>query len=308
MKTLLILAIFTFVFNGSFSQTTNADPNTKPCPDKGRALLTHADSMLVQNVKNFVGREAGFTLAKTFYTAWSKSEKPTVVVYVSLCDKVRSIDDKVSRYFGVDEDVAKTTAGLHESAGHHVFIYKTYATSVAELNNQFISYSNEAKCFILFHEFIHHFRRDLRLAVPYEYEEALGDVVGNYGAMEFHKEFGSLDSKRLRSQRLLNEKIYKIINKTSVTIDRKPEEADVLNSKCQKRIEKLLMDGNSFQKDRFAYHVNNAYLLKNRYYSEKYFLLQRLFQKSGTLSNFLNIFKNCPQDRKGFESYLNNFL
>ena len=162
-------------------------------------MIAHSDSTLLQNVKKFIVNETGFALAKTFYDTWSKSEKPTVVVYVSLCDKVRSIDDKVSRYSGINEDFAKTLASRHESAGHHVFIYKTYATSVAELNNQFVSYSNEAKCFILFHEFIHHFRRDLRLAIPYEYEEALGDVVGNYGAMEFHRAFGSLDSKRFRN-------------------------------------------------------------------------------------------------------------
>jgi hypothetical protein len=221
---------------------------------------------------------------------------------------VRGIDNHASRYSGFNEDFAKTLASFHESEGHHAFIYKTYATSIAELNNRFISYSNESKCFIILHEFIHHFRRDLGLAVPYEYEEALADVVGNYGAMEFNKAFGSLDPKILNSQKLRNEKIYKIINKTSVAINSKPEKVDMLNSKCQKDIKKLLSDGDSFQKDRFAYTVNNGYLLKNRFYSEKYFLLQRLFQKSGTLSTFLNIFKDCPQDSKDFEAYLNNHL
>lgn len=307
MRTLLSLGIFFLIFNGSFSQVTNVDLSTNPDNEPLRSI-TYADSTLVQNVKKFMVNEARFALANAFYDKWSKSEKPTLVVYVSLREKVRSIDEKAYRYSGINEGFAKKLASLHESNGHHVFIYKTYATATAELNNRFISYSNEAKCFILLHEFIHHFKQDLSLPIPYEYEEALGDVVGSYGAMEFQKAFGGLDSKRLTSQRLLNEKVYNIINKTSVTIDRKPERADALSSTCERRIEELLIEGDSFQKDRFAYHVNNAYLLKNRYYSAKYFLLKRLFQKSGTLSNFLSVFKNCPQDPKIFESYLNSFL
>lgn len=272
------------------------------------SFATHKDSLLISELRQFIIGESQFKFSDHFYTTWSKTNKPYINLYVSAGDKVESATKYKFTGLGTNEEEARERAAKHEAKGRHAFIYKTYATSSAELNDRFISYSQESKCFIVLHEFIHHYRRDLDLAIPYEFEEALGDVVGNYGAMEFIQRHEASNSKSIRKQTSRNERIYKIINSTTDIINRKPGRANKLNLKCQKRIEHILANSDEFQKDRFGYKVNNAYLLKNRFYSEKYFVLKRLFQKTGTLKDFLNIIKKGPPDPKEFDAYLKSFL
>ncbi len=266
------------------------------------------DSVLIDAVKKFIVSESQFNLGKRFYTRWSKTNKPYINLYISSSDKVESPINVTYTGFGTNEEAAHEQAAKHEALGHHAFVYKTYATSSAELNERFISYPEEAKYFIILHEFIHHFIRDLRWRIPYEFEEAIGDVVGNYGSIEFMQQFEAANLKSINKQKSRNERIYKVINKTTEVINRKPGKANELNLKCQKRIERVLRHGDQFQKDRFGYPVNNAYLLKNRFYSENYFSLRKLYQKTGTLKDFLNIIKSGPSDPEKFGAYINSHL
>jgi hypothetical protein len=274
----------------------------------GNAFGANRDSVLIDAVKKFIVSESQFKLGKRFYTRWSKTNKPYINLYISSSDKVESPINVTYTGFGTNEEAAHEQAAKHEALGHHAFVYKTYATSSAELNERFLSYPEEAKYFIILHEFIHHFMSDLRSRIPYDFEEAIGDVVGNYGAIEFMQQLDDANLKSIHKQKLRNERLYKVINKTTEVINRKPGKANELNLKCQKRIERVLAHGDQFQKDRFGYPVNNAYLLKNRFYSENYFALRKLYKKTGTLKDFLDIIKIGPADPEKFGAYIDGLL
>ena len=161
----------------------------------------------------------------------------------------------------------------------------------------------------MLHEFFHHYNEKSNLAIPYEFEEAIGDVIGNYGTIEFIQLYFTKDVESSIVQKNQIESIYKIINKTSDLINATSKNVRALNRKCQKRIQKVLKSGDLFQHDRFSYDVNNAFLLKNRYYSEKYFLLKKVFMHGGgTVEDFIKIVTNGPKDSGNFESYLKRIL
>jgi hypothetical protein len=160
----------------------------------------------------------------------------------------------------------------------------------------------------MLHEFIHHYIRDLKLNIPFEYEEALGDVVGNYGAIQFGEVSDYLNQKHVRKQVFRNEEIYRTINSTIKKITADTNDVASLNFKCQKRIEKIIEDGGLFLNDRFGYNVNNAYLLKNRSYSKNYFMLKKILHKYGSIPKLLQIMKSGPREAENFERYLKTFL
>src|SRR5687768_7114097 len=180
------------------------------------AGATNNDSIFINSVKSFIVARTGFRLDVTFYGYWSNSEKPYITLFMSKNDTIKSSEKYPYILFGIEEDRAKKRALRYEAQGHQTFIYKTYANAEAAINQRFISYSNESKCFIMLHESIHHYVRDLRLGIPYEFEEALGDVIGHYGAIEFFMMYDKSLVKNAKNQRLRNEKIYKAINKTTV--------------------------------------------------------------------------------------------
>ncbi|HYI78493.1 MAG TPA: hypothetical protein VEW65_12805 [Chryseolinea sp.] len=272
-------------------------------------LASNGDSLFVQNVKQFIYSETNFNVDNSFFTLRSKSEKPYIALYISSSAAVRSPYKSKYIVYGINEELAESTALKHQLLGHHTFLYKTYATAAAELNDRFTSYTKEAKCFIMLHEFFHHYKEKLNLAIPYEFEEAIGDVIGNYGTIEFIRLYFARDVEPAIVQKNQIEGIYRIINKTSDLINATSENVRASNRKCQKRIQKALKSGDLFQSDRFNYVVNNAYLLKNRYYSEKYFLLKKVFiHGGGTVEDFIKILKNAPKNSSDFEMYLKGIL
>ena len=208
----------------------------------------------------------------------------------------------------ISYDTLETDAKAKEAEfiekGYDTFIYRTYATSAGKLNERFISYPAAAKSFIIMHEFVHNYIAKLKLPIPYDFNEALADVIGNYGTLQFLEAVGSdkLDSARAQTTR--TEQLYKIMNGYIDKINSKQNGADKFSLKCEKKIKEVLIKADLFQKDRFDYHVNNAYLLKNKNYSYNYFLLKKVFRKQKSLGNVLRILKNAPTDAKNFRKYI----
>lgn len=273
-------------------------------------LAANGDSILIAELKSFILKETGFELDKNFFTGWSKSEEPAVVLFVSSSTRVNALGDTESHFigYGYDEAAAVSKAKGFDSLGRHTFVYKTYGSARAELSKRFLSYSHASISFVVLHEFVHHYTRDRKLALPFVYNEALGEVVGNYGAIEFAKLFGSISTKQAKAQRSRIEDIYEIINKTTQNINNGAGNVNELNLSCQKQIAKILRAEDLFQDDRFGYDVNNAYLFKNRLYAEKYFLLKEVLIKSGSISNLLTIVQGCPADPIACEKYFRDFL
>ncbi len=267
------------------------------------------DSIFILEIKSFVYKEIGMELKGDLFTKWNKEDKPYQYVYVSLADSIKSPPELKSAFIfcGTDEEQALKKAAEYKEKGNQVFCYKTYANSGALLNSRFISYSGEIKCFILFHELIHNYLSQEKIKIPYEFNEALADVIGNYGALDYSTETKKTDLALTKKQICINEKLYKCMNSFISRINSNPEKARQLDKKCNKRIHSILESANTFQRDRFNYEVNNAYLVKNQYYSKNYFLLKKILRKQKSIKGLLEIMKHLPERVEDCVIYLKKY-
>ena len=271
------------------------------------SIAQYKDSTLIIDLKKFIYDRSGVTLKRPFYEERSRYDVPHLYLYVSFADKVKSISERWWMGLTYSEKDALEEELKYKEKGYPTFIYRTYGASDATLTSGFIAYSKEAKAFIVFHEFVHNYISQTKLWLPYDFQEALGDVVGLYGSLEYFRsgKSSALDSAKTQLKR--NEKIYSIINNCIREVNSHPEKGDVLRSACEKKIKSLLVKGNSFLKDRFNYTVNNAYLLKNSYYSQNYFLLKKVFLKLRTLKKLFEVVKNCPAGEEECKKYFKKF-
>ena len=137
-------------------------------------------------------------------------------------------------------------------------------------------------------------------------------MVGNYGALNYSLSgiSNKVTASKVKKQTLLNENIYQLFNSyiDSINQTRKTEDIKNLCDRCNITLHQLLTEADDFQKDRFDYRVNNAYLLKNNNYCKEYFLLKRVLFRAGSIKNFLEILKNIPHELHWGERYLEEYL
>ena len=243
-----------------------------------------------------------------FFTKRMEQDKPYLYVYVSLPDKVecpKGCDDLF--FCNTNEELAKKKSDTLNSKGYETFCYKTYANSAAMLNKRLLSYPKEAESFIIFHELTHNYLSQLGIKIPYDFNEALCDVIGNYGTRDLYNSSPTLDKNAAKIQLDNNEKIYWCINKYISKINARPSKAKELNHQCDKMMKTLLAECNMFQNDRFNFTINNAYLLKNQYYSKNYFLLKKVLLKQKSMKDFLELIKSVPSESMECERYLLKF-
>ncbi|HKR04642.1 MAG TPA: hypothetical protein VJY62_08385 [Bacteroidia bacterium] len=253
--------------------------------------------------------ETGTNLDTNLYTAWKENDEPYFLLYISQTDTIKTPGWMKQQYpfFNCSsENEARQKETMYP--GYHTFIYKSYATSSCEMNKRLISYRKESQCFIAFHELMHNYISRQNLNIPYEFNEALCDIMGNYGALQFSKNTKLIDRTIAEDQLKTNEKIYKIINLFIEKINSKPKKTLTLHARCEKRIQSFLKKGDTFQKDRFDYKINNAYLLKNKFYSQNYFLLKKVFQKQKTTGEFIELIKYLPGNVEDCTKYLSKYL
>jgi hypothetical protein len=279
-RTIVFLCFLSFLTSTAFSQTVN----------------------IFREAKEFIYAKANHELKKSFFED-TVPDSPYIYLYVSEKAAIAKPPELSGNFlfFGHNIDSAGKAAARYDSSGFDTFIYKTNGNSKATINATLLSYEPEAIVFIIFHEYIHNFLHEKMIKIPYEFEEALCDVVGNYLTVDFlrqtkHKT-GSLDQVRV------NERIYKQINKLTQSIN----EFNRPFSGAGKNILSLAKKGNSFQRDRFDYAVNNAYLLKNQFYSKHYFTLRRLYFKHKNFAHFLNALANIPAQEEDVLRYLKKY-
>ncbi len=270
------------------------------------------DSLFIVNVKKYSFKEFGTELKGDFYTKWKTNEDPYYVLFISRSDTVLYAPNytRSGQYplvYCKSESDADWQGTLWRKNGYHTFTYKTYANSSTELTSHFLSYSNEAKCFIIFHELLHNYIHQQKIKIPYEFHEALGDVVGNYGALSYAKLTLRTDINSIYKQIDLNEKIYECLNGYIAKITPSCTNIPTLNTDCYRDVQLLLEGGDTFQKDRFANGLNNAYLLKNMNYCKNYFLLKRVLLKQGSIMKLLEIIKTLPESPSDCVQYLEAF-
>ena len=105
----------------------------------------------------------------------------------------------------------------------------------------------------------------------------------------------------------MNERLYKRINSTIEKINGHPSETIKINAKCSRKINAILKSSDAFQKDRFNYEVNNAYLLKNSFYSVHYFLLKKVLHTQKSIRKLLEVIKHLPENPDDCIKYLEKF-
>lgn len=272
---------------------------------------SNSDSLLfINNVKQFAFQQTGFFPEGDFYTKWTTEEKPYLYLYVSRADSVKQPVEFSNpfMYCGTNDVDANDKEMKQKNRSYHTFCYKTYANSAAQLNKRLLSYSPDAIAFIVFHELIHNYIDQHKLKIPYEFNEALCDVIGNYGALSYASSTQQMDMRLAQHQLKNNEDIYHCLNSTISDINRHPSKTISLNAKCTKTLNSILKTCNTFQHDRFDYPVNNAYLLKNQYYCKNYFLLKRVFLKQKSIKVFLEVIKRMPENNLECEKYLKGLL
>jgi hypothetical protein len=269
------------------------------------------DSLLfIEETKAFLYKEIGTVLKGDFYTKWETEEKPYVYVYVSLPDRVERPKKIKDPYFAYATDEASAIVKESElkMEGYNTFLYKTYANSWALLNNTFLSYSREAKAFVLFHEIMHNYFKQKHIKIPYEFIEPICDIIGNYGTLKYAQSTQNVNLISAQDQIISNERIYQCFNSTILEINNSPLNTSKLNARCSDTINEILLNGNSFQKFRFGYKVNNAYLIKNGYYCKYYFLLKTVFLKQDSINSFLELIRKMPRKVPDCEKYLHKFV
>ncbi len=289
MKKIVLLLLFQLVFFHAFSEGD--------------------DSLFIKKIKEYVFQEIGLKLEGDLFSGWTKEEKPFLYVYVSLPDKIECPKEQNSAYIFCGTDTARVneTEKHFQERGYHFFCYKTFANSATLLNKRLMSYRKETKSFIVFHELIHNYLQQQKINVPYEFNEALSDVIGNYGTLKYSVDSGTTNCSVAEQQLKTNEQLYTYMNRCISKINSHPGKANQLDKRCQKKIQRTLKQGDAFQKDRFDYAVNNAYLLKNKYYCKNYFLLKKVFLKQGTIKDFLEIIKKMPEKISDCEKYLEKY-
>jgi hypothetical protein len=125
--------------------------------------------------------------------------------------------------------------------------------------------------------------------VPYIFEEAICDIIGNYCTLEFAKTDPRIPLSDAQKQISINDSLYTAINSCISAIADEPEKLAYEQSQCEAKISRILTDANEFQKFRFGYTVNNGFLMKCRNYSWNYFLFKRIFLEQASLRDFIVI-------------------
>jgi hypothetical protein len=59
-------------------------------------------------------------------------------------------------------------------------------------------------------------------------------------------------------------------------------------------MQELIKDANAFQRDRYNYPVNHAYILRNRFYYKWYFEFKNIHKKGTTLPEMVKLYNTLP--------------
>lgn len=251
--------------------------------------------LVFDELRKYIKNVLGIDLNDSFYSEWKEGYQH--YVYVSEATGIkRPADEPYFRFFGSEVDKAELAQKELIAKGFHTMLYRTAATSAAKLYSPLANYPYHCLSFIAFHE-AHHLHRKAngRKAIPYSFEEAAGDVLGNYVSIDFALQFPHLmDIKNVKHQIKVNEKLYKKINATRKKID-DGKSADKAFKKLENFIARLLKNEDNFKKDRFLYPINNAFFIRYGYYTSNYFLLKALFNHAKSPVKFLAYLDTMPE-------------
>lgn len=224
-----------------------------------------SDSLKLNKGENFYA-----FLSDTVSNKTKLSSKVYYYVYASSKTELKSVfGENAFKYFHHSDSLANVYADSLKKVGYDVMVYHTAATSGAKFNTRMLEYNPGTISFIMFHESIHRHKQNTESKLPYIFEEALGDVTGILFSSRAVN--NKVDKKNHAKFIKVNEKIYKLVNKAI--------KGEVSKEKATKKLKQILKNGDTFQKDRFNYEINNAFLLRYTSYIKYYFLLKEVYSQ-----------------------------
>lgn len=240
----------------------------------------------IKKVATLIKDSLKLNIGEDFYTRFSENDSMFNYVYVSRKDTVSKVTDGAFIYFGNHPYDAKIKADSLTKAGFDVMLYQTAGTSGAFISKRLLEYDELSIAFIMLHEAMHRHIANTHSTIPYEFEESIGDVVAN----SFCGWYSGANIKNYFAFAFRNEEIYTLINRCS--------KGKLSKEKCGTKIRSQLKDATLFQKDRFDYTVNNAYLLRNLFYTKRYFQLREVYQEIKNPKLFIEEMMKLPADLK----------
>jgi hypothetical protein len=252
--------------------------------------------IVFDELRKYIKTTLGIELNDSFYSEWKEGYQH--YVYVSENSSIkRPENEPYFRFFGSDIEKAKEAQKELIEKGFHTMLYRTAATSAAKLYSPLATYPHHCLSFIAFHEAHHlHRKAGARKAIPYSFEEAAGDVLGNYVSLDFANSFPQLvNSESVKHQINVNESLYKKINATRKKIDSIKDSKHSFK-KLENFIAHKLKKEDNFKKDRFLYPINNAFFIRYGYYTSNYFLLKALFIHAKSPVKFLAYLDTMPEN------------
>ena len=252
----------------------------------------------IENIKGYCRKELGMKLGSYFYTNWEIDDGYLFYVYVSEPNAVK-VPEGIQEfyYFGTDAKAAQAASDNFALKGYHTMVYQTAGTSATLLNKGLMSYSMEAISLIVFHEALHVHLRETRRNIPLSIEEAAADVIAKYVTRDFQKTNDQVKKRSLKRTIKIMERIYKSVNNSCDDLEKGKLEQEIVFNRCYKRVKKSLIKSNNYQKVRFSYPVNNAYFVRNSYYSKYYFDLEKLYKKlNKSPERFIDFVSKLPND------------
>jgi hypothetical protein len=281
-----------------FALTTDAF--SLPSPEKENLAL-------IRQLEDFAESELGLNLKRKFYKRWQKQEQQLTYVYVSRPDSILLPPEKNPfKFFGTDTLGANELAKKYSTEGLDAMVYNTSGTSATLLTHHLLNYPKEAIIFIVLHEMAHVHREKLKLKIPYPAEESYGEFLGNYASLNFVEKYHPKLVPAVLKQKSIQEKIYKLLSEAEtqtqgISTNAKQERYYEIN----KALQSILQNANIFQKERYNYPVNHAYILRNRFYYKWYFQFEAIHKSGKSFSEMSNFYSNLPESEGDTNTFLN---
>ncbi|MEZ5172110.1 MAG: hypothetical protein R2850_01005 [Bacteroidia bacterium] len=261
-------------------------------------LFSEKDHLrMIRELEDFAEDELGLRLKRKFYRKWLPVEQQLTYVYVSRSDSVLLPPGKANfNYFGTDTLKAKEFAKKESDEGFDTMIYRTSGTSATKLTHHLLAYPSEAVMFVVLHEMAHVHREKAKLKIPYPAEESFGDFLGNYASEKFAQKYYPQHLDRIEKQRRIQEEIYTLLKRTEKqTQGIEQELKNKRYTEVSAAMQELIRDANEFQRDRYNYPVNHAYILRNRYYYKWYDEFRKIHQKGSDLKAMVELYNSLPE-------------
>ena len=227
---------------------------------------------LIRELEHFGRKTLKLKLHHHFYTKWQEPELQNTYLYLSRPDSI-VLPEKANafEFFGTDTSAARIKADSCTLAGLDALIYRTSGTSAVKLTHHLLNYPPEAIVFVVLHEMAHVHQNEKKTNIPYSAEESFGDFLGNVAGEYFVQQYHPEWLKAFQHQRLIHEQLYALFYKTEMRVQGISKDRKILiYAQAQVQLNALMELANSFQNDRFNYSMNNAYILRNRFYYRWY--------------------------------------